>query len=431
MIANATNAGLGRLLASLLLAAMAWAAPSHAATPLGAPFTISERMNHPANAVARSASGSFVTARVELYSTGGVLSGKLLLQRHAADGSLQGAAFPADPAGTSNDIYPALAMSPSGDFVVVWSRYAGAEAPNVGHDFYAQRFSASGARIGGIQHVAHVVSFNETIPSVAMNVDGSYVVAWHAYTRVPIGFLNLVTTRVSARQYASNGQPRGAVITVDDGLPPNELISGPDGASTVAVGVDASGVFTVAYTMSIAITRSVQLRRFNADGTARGLRVRVSQLASLYDSGPSLLVNGDGTSVVAWTRCRRNGDENCALLLQRFGSGGAKQGAVIERVNPVPGTRWFAPKLAGGPNGAFVALWSTAGARNYGQTYRADGSVDGPVFMVQPDNSPQEDSANVASDANGNFVVTWSGAYYDPILDRYPSNLHGRLFLRQ
>ncbi|AXQ28882.1 hypothetical protein D0B54_09380 [Solimonas sp. K1W22B-7] len=435
MIANATPAGLRRLLSSLLLVATACAAPAHAATPLGAPFTVTQDIgSDPTHALARSASGSFVVAWVESRIVQGVIRGEVLLRRYSANGSALGAAFPADPGGALDLYGPALAADPSGGFVAVWGQIAPDEPPNRAVDYYAQRFSASGARVGSVQHVAHVVDYNLPPPAVAMNVDGSYVVAWQAFAYHPlipgVSWVNLVTTNVYARQYGSDGLPRAAAIKVDAELPVNANLAGYP--HNVDVGVDASGAFAVAYEVVLGASSSIQLRRYNADGSARGLRVRVSQLASFFGIQPSLLMNADGSSVVAWSRCQHPGNPDCENFFQRFGANGAKQGAIAAIANPASGIRPTTPKLAGGPNGSFLAVWQVVqggGGKGLGQAYHADGSVDGAVFMLQTDAMQHEVRMNVASDASGGFVATWLDLAAGS--GEFIYGLKGRRFLRQ
>jgi hypothetical protein len=70
---------------------------------------------------------------------------------------------------------PPVAMDPAGDFVVVWDHM------DLGHDsgdVMAQRFSANGAPVGGPIVVQHVTGSLPGLPSVAMDGQGDFVVAY-------------------------------------------------------------------------------------------------------------------------------------------------------------------------------------------------------------------------------------------------------------
>ncbi|MDM4772041.1 hypothetical protein [Solimonas sp. SE-A11] len=433
MIANATPAGLRRLMVPLLLVLGASAGTAQAATPLGAPVTITTQSGY-GHAVARSASGRFVVAWDEERVSG---SG-LYLRIYDTNGVPQGAPILVDPAGGTGPWAPALAMDATGGFVATWSRRVpGSNKPDASFNFYAQRFAANGARIGSIQHVAQGDGHNLVPTAVAMGVDGSYVVAWQtrnysADLPIPLSTIHTVTLKVMARQYGSNGLPRGPAIVVDSSVPVLQGFAGYPGS--FGVGVDAAGGFTVAFESYVGVSNSVQMRRYGPDGSARGLRTRVSQLASFWGNQPNLLVNADGSSVIAWTGCKQAGQEGCESYFQRFDAEGRKQGAITQIINPGPGTAPSFPRLTGGPNGAFMALWVVRQAgvfKNYGQAYTSTGVADGVVFMVEPDLQQREDSAVLASDANGNFVVSLRNFDFDANSGQYSSPLKIRRFLRQ
>lgn len=434
MIANATSTAVRRLLPILLLAL---AAPVQAVTPLGAPFTITPTPE-PASlhASARSASGSFVVAWSEDRSTPSVGQGELLLQRYSASGLPQGAPFPVDPAGGYEPRHPALAMDAAGGFVAVWVVIGPDAFPNRTSDIYSQRFAANGSRIGAIQHVANVVDYNIPLPAVAMNAGGSFVVAWQTMIHRPVvtgvNSVNTTITKVHARRYGSDGLARGATIEVDSGLPliPN-LTQYPN---KLAVGIDDSGAFAVAFEASIGAYTSIQLRRYDADGTARGLRQRVNPLANQFGTFPDLLMNGDGSFVVSWCKCQEEFVYNSAGYFQRFDAEGRKQGGATLVANSGPGTRGSSPRLARGPDNSFTALIrvaTVADHESYLQAYRADGMPEGASLLLQEDVTQRDRDTRISGDANGDLLATWHNSWLNESQTAYIDSLRGRLFLRQ
>lgn len=439
MIANATLAGPRRLLVSLLLIATAGLA--QAATPLGAPFTISSRYDGSLFDVARSPTGSFVVAWSEDRSTPNVGRSELYLQTFRADGTPYQAAFRVEAPGVYDGILPALATDANGGFVLVWLTIGPNEGLNRTAEYYAQRFSAAGARIGAQQHVAHIVDYNLPRPSVAMAADGSYVVAWQTMPYRPlikgVNSVNTVTTTVHARQYGANGQPRGEAITVDTGLPLNPNLA--FYPYNVSVGIDASGAFAVAYEVHVGASSSIQLKRYSAEGKALGLRQRVSPLADQWAIQPRMLLNPDGSAVVAWCECRQPSLGDNVAWFQRYGADGKKQGTAISLQTPLfPVLRESTPHVASGPNNSFLVLWradvtppgQAPAAKAMGQAYRADGTPEGATFLLQDDTQQGELLSLPASDASGNFVAVWMNNSPVP-QSTSVLEIKARLFLRQ
>lgn len=408
MIAKATKPGLGRVLLGLLLAATVCGV--QAATPLGAPFLVSAAAGDYRSTLARSASGAFVVAWADI-SPG--QEPRLRVQRYSAAGQPQGAPVFATVAAGRRQYHPALSMNAAGEFVLAWVEPESSQQ-NRAVDIHAQRFSASGQRVGALQQVVRGVDFDRPSPAVAMGPDGRYVVAWQLMTRgldLP-GYLNSIhnmTTYTQARLYGVDGLPRTGVLTVDQGVPVMQGYA--RYPYKLAVGMDDAGGFAVAFESRLAASSSIQLRRYDAAGAARGARQRVSQLASFWGIEPSLLVNGDGSAVVAWTPCRMPDDVNCKAYFQRYAADGAKLGGITEVPNPGPAIAPSTALLAGGPNGAFLLSWSASDVhahKRYGQAYRADGTAEGAPFMVDEDPLRNERQAAVGSDANGDFVFSWT-----------------------
>ena len=80
-------------------------------------------------------------------------------------------------AGDSNSVVPLVAMDADGDSVVVWN------APNTdgnGYGILAQRYDAVGSPVGSQFVVNTFTTGDQTLPRVAMNDTGAFVVIWHS-----------------------------------------------------------------------------------------------------------------------------------------------------------------------------------------------------------------------------------------------------------
>ena len=136
--------------------------------PLGPAFLVGPTSSTNRPAVARSASGEFV---VVLYNPTSPDSG-VKAQRFHADGSTDGAAIAVVAPGTAV-LDLSVAMDGAGDFVVAWTAF------NNFATAWARHFPAAGAAAEGFQLDGTSSGVRSSAsPSVAMNADGSFVIAW-------------------------------------------------------------------------------------------------------------------------------------------------------------------------------------------------------------------------------------------------------------
>src|SRR5262245_45582007 len=89
-----------------------------------------------------------------------------------------GAEFQVNSFTTSYQFYPAVAIDPAGNFVVVWQSYL-QDGSSFG--IFGQRFASSGAAIGGEFQVNTYTGNYQTVPRVATGSAGNFVVVWMAY----------------------------------------------------------------------------------------------------------------------------------------------------------------------------------------------------------------------------------------------------------
>jgi hypothetical protein len=72
----------------------------------------------------------------------------------------------------------AVAMDPDGNYVVVWGA---AEGAGDNYGIFARRFNAAGVAQGDEFRVNTYTTDYQNAPSVAMDADGDFVVAWNSY----------------------------------------------------------------------------------------------------------------------------------------------------------------------------------------------------------------------------------------------------------
>jgi hypothetical protein len=124
--------------------------------------------------VAADGSGGFVVVWQSYGQPGGHYF-DVFAQRFAASGAALGGEFMVNTYTSGQQFAPRVAMKDDG-FVVVW---AGEDGNYDG--VFGQRFSGSGARLGGEFQVNAWTTESQNGPVVGMNTSGRFVVAWRSY----------------------------------------------------------------------------------------------------------------------------------------------------------------------------------------------------------------------------------------------------------
>jgi hypothetical protein len=250
---------------------------------------------------------------------------------------------------TGNSNTAVVAMSNSGSYVVVWQ----ANIPGVtnGFDIYAQLYNSSGVAQGGNFLVNQTTANDQTLPAVAMDSSGGFVVAWMS-NQAP-------QTNIYARVFSAAGTALTNELDVSN-------VAAPIQAGAPAVAMDASGAFVVAWDVQggPAANQGIYSQTFSASGTATDSAQFVYEPAANPGPGPA-----------------------------------PAQGQQID------------PAVAMDSAGSYVIAWiSQSGPQSkvYGQLYSTSGLADGSPFLVGTTNNYQEANPTAGMDQNGNFTIAWS-----------------------
>jgi hypothetical protein len=160
-------------------------------------------------------------------------------------------------------------------------------------------------------------------------------------------------------------------------------------------------------------------QRFNASGVPQGTEFQINSYTTGNQSFPSVASDANGGFVVVWSSAPLFGDgpgqdgSGYGVFGQLFNASGVPQGSEFQVNSYTTGTQWV-PSVASDANGNFVVVWSGSGAGDdagvFGQRFDAAGAAQGSEFEVNAYTTGNQSLATVASDPNGNFVVVWSGA---------------------
>jgi hypothetical protein len=174
-----------------------------AGNSLGGEFLINSEnaLDQVQAAVATNAAGDFVVVWQSLDQDGD--SWGIYAQRFDAAGGTVGSEFQVSSEVTGEQTSPAIAMADSGEFVVAWQSF-GQDGSDWG--IYAQRYDAGGVAQGGEFQVNTSTNQEQSSPSVAMDADGDFSIAWQGE---PGNF------DIFVQQYAADGSAIGGETQVN------------------------------------------------------------------------------------------------------------------------------------------------------------------------------------------------------------------------
>lgn len=183
-----------------------------------------------------------------------------------------------------------LAMSPDGEFVVTWLRWASAAVyPPIGggggtevplyRAVYARAYDADGSS-KGLPILVSIGAGRRMPPVVAMNDDGGFVVSWRHSRASGENHLRF-------RRYDAQGRALARPQSVPGESP---ILFAP-----WSIGMDASGNFALAWGMDV----GSQVQRFDADGEPVGA---VFHPTSVSQENPRIAMAPTGDFAVTWTQ---------------------------------------------------------------------------------------------------------------------------------
>ncbi|MCE2658967.1 MAG: DUF2341 domain-containing protein [Rubrivivax sp.] len=279
----------------------------------------------------------------------------------------------------------AVARDVQGNFVVVWTS-DGQDGSDRG--VFARRFDHAGNALSNDIQVNATTKGNQQHARVAMADDGRFVVTWTSTNQDGSG----------EGVYAAVFQANGNVLVTD--ILVNSTVAG-DQRNPV-VGINRStGEFVVAWEGNgTGDSSGVFARRFGANGVAEDAEQRVNGAGATAGDqrSPAVVMNLDGSHVVAW-------ESGTDIHFQRFdGAGTAQGGAVLVDSSSLA---YVAPALAADDQGNFTVAFmgDTTNPGVFFRRYLADGRAAGAITALS--NASTASHVAVAAAADGSRLVTW------------------------
>jgi hypothetical protein len=309
--------------------------------------------------VAMAPDGDFVVVWVSFRSSGtDPLGYSIQAQRHASDGSPQGAQFQVNTYTTNRQDRPDVAVAEGGDFVVVWTSNGSSGTDTSYRSIHGQRYAADGSTQGTEFQVNGYTTNEQNYPAVAVAGDGDFVVVWGSYGSYGTDTTFLGNWSIQGQRYASNGSTQGAQFQVNSYTSSFQVYP--------SVAANAVGEFVVVWESygssgSDQDHRSVHGQRYSADGSPQGAQFQVNSYTTDNQMYSDVTLSADGDFVVVWMSYAGTDGWPPGVQGQRYASDGSAQGGEFQ-VNTYTLHRQGDPSVAALPAGAFIAAWTSSGS---------------------------------------------------------------------
>jgi hypothetical protein len=175
------------------------------------------------------------------------------------------------------------------------------KGPNSHYQVDAQVYNAAGQVRTGVIDVADTAA--NTRPSVAMDANGDFVVAWEAYDGSNYDGLYAI----KAQRYNLAGTAQGSVLTVTPGT---------SQTTSPKVAMDSAGDFVITYNGPDANNYGVFAQLYNSSGGVVKSTFGVNTVTTGDQTAQSVAMDAAGDFVIAW----ENGGNG--IVTQRYNAAG-------------------------------------------------------------------------------------------------------------
>lgn len=352
---------------------------------------------HPA--VGRCGEDDFIVAWASREQDGSAAG--IFAQRFDASGLRLGGEFQVNSLVEGSQFDPAIATDGSGRFVVLWE---GPDGDTLGSGVRGQRFDSLGDSLGPEFQVNSYLPGDQNYAATAATGAGKFVVVWQSTSQDGFG------DGVFARQFSFSGLSSATEFQV------NSYTTGAQGRPAVAA--DAQGNFVVVWESSDdgGVSAGVSGQRFDATGAPIGSEFQVNAYTTNQQGDPAVSFDAAGTFAVVWQSFEQDGSEY-GVVGQRFDANGNRAGAEFQ-VNTYTTGRQMQPAIAADAAGGFVVAWRSELQDGlsygiFGQRFDAAGSRVGGEIQVNSYWTSIQQSPAIVATTSSDFVIVWEGFLQD------------------
>ena len=330
---------------------------------------------------------------------------------------LAGQAAPAGPefqvnTYTTYDQYgSAVASDAQGNFVVVWWSRGSMGTDTSDRSIQAQRVAANGVPLAGELQVNTYTTSIQFNPEVALDSLGNFVVVWASYGS---SGTDSDEYSIQGQRYVASGAPLGGEFQVNSYTTRSQ--------KWPAMAVDALGNFIVVWESNGASgtdtsSSSIQAQRYAANGAPLGGQFQVNTYTTGNQYRPAMALDAQSNFVVVWQSMGSSGTDTSerSIQAQLYDASGLPLGGEFQ-VNTYTTSFQVEPEVASDAQGNFVVVWWSNGASGtdmdlssiQAQRYAANGAPLGGELQVNTYTTGGQARPAVASDAQGNFAIVWA-----------------------
>ncbi len=366
-----------------LFPAPVYAGVSGLGSPLAANATTAADQQAPS--VTSDAAGNFIVVW-ESFGQDQAATWGIYGQRYDAQGQLLGREFRVNTTTAGDQRRPVVALADNGKFVVAW------ESPDANATgIYARHYHANGQPLGSEFLVNTTTMGEQRRPTAAIDADGDFLIAWDGNgTGDPQG--------IFGRRYNSIGQSQGAEFRVN--------VNTTNPQQNPAAAMDADGDFVVVFEDFGSALNDVYARRFNAAGVGQGNEFIVTNTTSDQQIQPAVAMNAAGGFVVTWANFDLTDfpDRLYDIMARRFSPAGIALGNEFLVTRTILNDQ-NDPAIAIDDAGRFTIAWQDLlGGTVMARAFDANGQAFPDEFQV---GGPSSQNGAVAMDGDGDFVVAW------------------------
>lgn len=312
--------------------------------PLGNEFHVNTTVSGDQrfSSVAVDADGDFVIVWSSQLQDGSGLG--IYGQRYDSAGTAQGGEFRVNTQTFGDQKFPSVAMSATGEFVVVWTSNGQDADGSAG--IYAQAFSSNGAVQGGEFQVHTDFASTQDFARIARNKSGDFVVTWSSFLQSGEGF------EIKGQRYSSSGGAAGGEFHV------NSTMAGDQRDSAVAIADD--GRFVVTWSsegQDLDGSVGIYAQRFNGDGSTAGNEFRVANTEANSQDFARVAMQPRGDFTVTWNADGQDGD-GFAIYGREFLADGSASADEF-RVNSTTTNDQMHSAIAVDRHGDYVIAWTS------------------------------------------------------------------------
>ncbi len=305
--------------------------------------------------------------------------------------------------------FPTVALDVDGDFVVVWDSGVSAGSDASSLSIQGQRYASDGTEVGSQFQINTYYDGAQSEPFVAMEDNGDFVAVWYSDGSVSGDSSG---RSIQGQRYASNGTKIGGEFQVNTYTSNDQRYP--------SVSSDADGDFIAVWESGVSSgsdssSSSIQGQRYASDGSTVGFEFQVNTYTTDNQFRPSVASDSDGDFVVVWTSEGSSGtDTGFSIQGQRYASNGSTVGGEFQ-VNTYTSSDQVRPKVAMDADGDFVVVWQSAGSSGtdagiavLGQRYASDGTAAGSEFQINTSIASSQITPFVSMDDDGDTVAVWA-----------------------